>query len=133
MALDTGNGTSITFGSSSWSGQFTSVRRAGETRPAIDSTNLATTTARTFIAADLVDRGSLECDIQYDPDDPPPTNSVAETITLTFPVPSGQSNGATIAGTGFITDHDLDIPEGDIMTGSITIKWAADVTFSDAS
>ena len=134
MAVDTGNGGTITFGSSGWSGQFTAIRRSGETRPSIDTTNLATTTARTFIPADLVDRGSIECDIQYDPDEPPPITSAAETITLTFPIPSGLSNGATIVGLlSFITDHDLDIPEGDLMTGSITIKWGKDVTFTDAS
>lgn len=133
MAKDVGNGTSITFGTSSWAGQFTAVRRSGETRPSIKTSDLSTTIADTFIPGDLIDRGSLECDIQYDFDDPPPTNSVPETITLTAPVPSGLTNGATISGTGFITDHDLDIPMDDLMTGSITIKWSGDVTFANAS
>ena len=133
MAKDIGTGAGIVFASSGWSGQFTAIRRSGESRPEVKTSDLSTTTADTFIPGDLVNRGSLECDIQYDPDEPPPITSSAETVTLTFPVPAGLSNGATLAGSAFITAHDLDIPLDDLMTGSITIKWAGDVTFVDAS
>lgn len=130
---DDGSGATLTLAVSGWTGNITGMRRSGMTRPSIKTTHLGTVGADTFIPADNHDEGSLELDIQYDPNVPPPLTAAAETVTLTYPIPTGQSNGATDVGSAFITDEDRTIAIGELMQGTFTLKWAGTVTQSDSS
>ncbi len=130
---DSAQGTTITFGTSSYSAQVTSVSRTGNTRTALKTSHLGTTGAHTYIPSDLIEEGQLDVEIIYDPDLPPPLSAVAETITLTFPVPSGLTNGATHSGTGFLIEKNYELPLDDLMVGGYTIQWGDDVTQADAS
>lgn len=132
MAL-IGTSTTITFGTSGWTGEIASVDGPNETREAIDTTHLGTTGNRTFTPATLVDSGEVSLTCWYDPDEPPPIDGAAETITITWPVPSGLSNGATAEFTGFITSVGRTTPLEEKIEGSITIKASGDITFTDAS
>jgi len=122
-AADVGTGTTITWGTSSFTANVTGVRKSGESRPSVDTTHMSST-SRTFMPGDLVDYGSIEVDIEYDPDQSPPITAAIETFTITFPLPAGQSTAGYLAGTGFITDQDVDIPLEDKMTASFTLKWS---------
>ena len=48
--------------------------------------------------------------------------AAAETVTLTFPTPSGGSAGATWVVTGKVVSFEADIPVDDVMTGTFTIQ-----------
>lgn len=132
---DSGHGVSITF-SSGFHGEITNVTHNGIQRAALETTNSATATARTYIPADLIDWGSVSVDLLFDPNDTPPISGAAENVTITFPVPSGSTNGATVVFSGFMTDFTYTVPaaqqEG-IMTASSTIKATGTATWTDAS
>lgn len=132
---DGGYGVTITFGTSSFTAQVISDPQfSGQERTAIETTHHAVTNGwRTFIPGDLKDPGGITFDINFDPDAQPPITAAPETITLTFPVPSGSSNGATLACSGFVTAWEAGTPIDDRMTASITIKFTGEPTWADAS
>lgn len=130
---DDGSGATLALASSGWTGNIVGIRRTGMARPSIKTTHLGTSGADTFMPADNHDEGSLELDIQYDPNNPPPLTAVAEAVTLTYPIPAGQSNGATDIGSAFITDEDRTIAIGELMQGTFTLKWAGSVAQTDSS
>jgi len=119
---DTGTGTTIAFGTSSYSTEILSISGNDITREDIDVTHMGSTNYREFIPGDLVDGGTIEMEILLDPDDQPPIAGAAETITITFPIPSGSSNGATLAFTGYINAWSWTAPLEETMSGTITIK-----------
>lgn len=133
MPIQEGTGASVTFGTSGFTANFTELSIDGMSRPAIDTTHLGTTVARTFIPSELVDNGEFGIEFQWDPDDYPPIDQAAETITLTFPLSSSGSSAATFQFTGFMTDFSGGIQVGELMTGSGTIKISGDITDTDES
>ena len=58
---------------------------------------------------------------------------LSQTVTLTFPTVTGETVGATMAGSGFITGHSFDVVSEDKIAGNVTLKWSGDVTFTDAT
>ena len=77
----------------------------------------------------------VECEIQYD-SDVQPTLKTIEIITITYPVPDGLSNGATMAGTGWIkmfTTADLANNELQIATIMVAFDGKTGPTFTVAS
>lgn len=128
MAIDNGTGTSIGFGTSSFAATVTAINGESIERVAIRTSHLGTTTAHTFTPGDLFDPGELSLDLQFDPDNKPPLNGAAETITVTFPVAAGESSGATWAASGFVTGFSYGVPFEELMTGTMTIKLSGDIT-----
>lgn len=72
---------------------------------------------------DLVDDGDVTVDIHFDPDSQPPISAAPETITITFPLPAGQSTAGKVVGTGFISAWSWGDPLEDKMTARMTITW----------
>lgn len=131
MPVDIGTGASIAFGTSSFTANMTSITPvSGAERASIQTTHLGTTTAHTFVPGDLVNWGECEITFQFDPDDRPPIDDPAETITITFPLSSGGTGAATLAGSGFMTNYGNEVPLEELMTAEATIKWTGDLTFS---
>lgn len=130
---DITTGATVVFGTSAFSAELMSVGLPGVTRQSIDTTHMGTTVARTFIPSDLIDWGELEIEFAFDPDNEPPMDGVAETITITFPIPSGGIGGATIAGSGFFTNFSMTGPLEEKMTATATIKWSGDLTWTDST
>lgn len=131
---DIGDGATITFGTSSFTGEFKTLQHTGVSRASVPTTHLATSPAKTFMPGDLYDPGEISGVFAYDPDTQPPFSGVAETITLTFPVPTGKSTGATLAASGFITDFSEPSLETDTeMQANITIKLSGALTYTDAA
>jgi len=136
MPIDVSNGATITFGTSSWTGAIQSMDISGFERAVKDRTVLSTTGFRQKAPGDLVDAGSVSVRFYFDPDEPPPITAAVETVTITFPVPTGSSNGATLAGTAFISAYSVSVPEADEdMTAELTVTWtgATGPTWTDAS
>lgn len=130
---DMGFGITVTF-SSSFVALLRAVRRRGMTREPIDTTHATTTNGwMTFIPSDLKDPGEVEFDLLFKPDTTPPITGSAETITITFPVPSGLSNGATWANTGFLTSFECEAPYDGLMTATAVCKFSAAPTITAAS
>ena len=131
---DVGTGATIGFGTSSWTGNIQSMSWGGISRKEVPTSHLLTVGGETFIVGDLYNAGELTVEIQYDPDDRPPWDQVAETITITYPIPSGQGSGATHAATGFIKDWtpgQLDV-DG-LMVSTFVIKFSGDITFVNSA
>ena len=119
---DVGTGTTIAFGTSAFSAQVLDINQGDQSRPPIDVTHMGSTNFREFIVGKLVDGGTVEVEILYDPDEQPPISAVAETITITFPVPAGLATGATYIFSGFVTNWGWAAPLEDRMTATITIQ-----------
>lgn len=126
-------GTGITIG---FSGGFTAeilkISSSGVEVPVIDTSHHGTTGSRTKMVADLIDEGDIDVELQFDPDTLPPLK-ITQTVTITFPVPAGLTNGATLVGSGAITKRDWEVPHEDKMTGKYTMTWLGAVTPTVAS
>ena len=120
--MDVGTGTTIVFGTSGFTAEVLSLDGADISREAIEVTHMGSTGYKEFNPSDLVDAGSIEMEIGFDPDDQPPISAAAETITITFPVPPGGITGATFTFTGFVSEWAWSSPLEENMTASITIK-----------
>jgi hypothetical protein len=132
MAQDVGTGATMTFGTSSYSADILSISGGEASVPVVDTTHMGTTNSRTAMFGDLVTEGEIEVQIAFDPDEPPPLGT-SETVTLTFPIPSGSMNGATFSGTGGISKRTYEVPLEDRITGTYTVSWLDEVTHAVAS
>ena len=131
---DVGTGTSIAFGTSGYSANLEDLSWGGMERPKVPTTHLGTTTMATSMPGDIVDPGGVTLIVQYDPDTQPPIEGAAEVMTITYPVPSGMSNGATHIFTGYVTkftppDSKVDV----LMLATIEIAISGDVDCADAT
>ena len=131
---DEGSGASITFGTSGTTINATSIQASGVAREALETTHLGTTGGyKTFIPADLKDPGEIAVTFRYNPNVQPPI-STAETITITYPVPAGDSSGATEASSGFVSSWDPPACENDaVMDATFTVKRTGVITYTTSS
>lgn len=125
MAADTGQTTTIAFGTSAFAPVVRSITIGEQTREALNDSHLGTTGQMTFIPSDLIDAGGFEMEIEFDPGLAfPPITAAAETITITFPLQPGDTVRGTLAGTGFITRvSGPNLELGSIMVATIGVKW----------
>lgn len=117
---DIGTGTTIAFGTSSFDAELLSLNGNDISREDIDVTHMGSTAYREFMPSDLVDGGSIDMEIMFDPDEQPPINAAAETITITFP--TSLASGATFVFTGYVNSWSWGDPLEDKMTAQLTIK-----------
>ena len=124
---------SIVFTTSAWATEILDIKDNGIKRDAIDVTNMGVSAVpsgslgnKIYIPSFYMDPGILTIEVNHNPDHPAPVGGVAETITLSLGPDSSQ---ATVAGSGFITDYDINLPmDGKAMTATVKIKktgpWA---------
>ena len=124
MAMDVGTGCTVVFGTSGFTADIMSLNGSDITREDIDVTHMGSTGYKEFQPSDLVDGGTVEMEIGFDPDEQPPISGAAETITITFPVPSGGASGATFVFVGYVNSWTWTAPMEEVMTATITIKVA---------
>jgi hypothetical protein len=138
--VDLGTGTAITFGTSGYSAEILSIAWSGISRAVVDVTPLSVTPAapgtignRRYKSAIAVDPGTLECTFHFNPNLTPPVGAVEETITITFPLVSGDLTAARWQANGQMTDFNIEGIELDTkviarctikLTGAITITAA---------
>ena len=127
-----GHGVSITFGSSffAW---ILDVAPASLRRESLETTNSATTSARTFRPELIANYGEMRVTMQFDASKSPPITSAAETCTITFPMAAGAATAANWTGSAFMTAYEPSVPINGIMTATATIKWAGAITFNAAA
>ena len=129
-ATDIGTGVAIVFGTSGFTAHVMAVNGQAATRESINSSHHGTATWHTFIPGDLSDPGELSMEINFDPDDQPPINGAAETVTITFPLPAGGTTAATLASSAFVTGWEWATPFEDKMTATITLKLSGVSTWT---
>lgn len=130
---DLATGTTIAFATSSFTAEILDISISGISRNSHDMGHHGTTGGRPFKPDKTYDPGEITIEILYDPDDQPPITGSPEQVTITTPVPSGSSNGATHVVSAFVTNFDIGLPFEDRMIGSITLKASGSYAFTDAS
>jgi hypothetical protein len=123
--VDVGTGTIVVFTTSSaFAPKIRSVKLGAETVSVIDISNLATTGYREKMQGDLKEPLTVTIETDYNPSLASILGVAAQTVTVTFPIPSGGSAGATIAGTAFLSsEKDADISLEDKMTATYVIQY----------
>lgn len=127
-----GHGIAITW-ESGFFAWITSVNPATVSRASLETTNSATTTARTFRPEVLYNGGELSVTIQFDASKTIPIDQAAESITITYPMAEGATTAATWTGSGFMTAYNPTAEINGIMTATCTIKWTGAITVNAAS
>ena len=133
MAVIVGTGTSINFGTSGFAAELVGIPNiSGVDRQAIEITPLNVVAPgagqignRTYLPSTAVGPITLEVRFNFDPDLTPPIHGATETITITFPLPAGQSTPATWAGSGFMTSYNV---EGIILDGKVEAVGTIQIT-----
>lgn len=134
---DTGNGTTVAFATTSWTGKIEKVSGFNKSKQKVETSHLGTTGDKTFIPGDLAEWTDVTLTVLFEATlGLPALGTADETITVTFPVPPGGSTGGIVAGTGFIVD--VGYPEavnGTLMKSSIKFAWSGntDVTWTAAT
>lgn len=124
--MEIGTGATITF-SSSFFAKIKNINWTGIERPAIDTTNMATTTARTYVPGDLYDAGELEVEMLLAAETAAPITGAAETVTVTLPS-EGAGSTSTWAASGFLTGFQFGAPLEEMQTATATIKFSGAIT-----
>lgn len=136
---DIGTGSSLAFGTTPITVEYTSIEVSGMARESIDVSHLGTTDYKIFIPSKLRDGGEITCEGLLDPDQGDALltklGASAETITFTFPTPAGGAAGATLVVNGFMTSLEFGTPMEEEMPFSLTIKINGNPApvFSDAT
>ena len=133
MAVDTAFGTTVTWGTSTELNalKVMAVRVGGISREDVDTSHLGTTGYKTYQPSDLIEGGTLEIDVQYDPTVAIPHSADAETLTI---APGGQSSSAKLTGPGYINNVSMPMEYGNtgLMIQTITVKLSDDWTFQQS-
>jgi hypothetical protein len=124
MAIDTGHGATITFGTQGGTWRCIRIPGHAETRPVVDTTYLATTTTRTNMPGDLKECSTFTVQVQFQGNQGLPTLTTAETVTITHPLASGGATAATVAGTGYVTRRKYpDMETNALQVAEFDIQW----------
>lgn len=132
---DQGFGTTITFQSGLF-GEVKAANFSGLTRDELDTTHMTTTNGwMTFIPSDLKNAGEVSVEIHWHPHTKMAAiktamTAAAETITITAPVPTGGSSGATFACSGFMKSCDMGLPHDGLMTSTCVLKFTGEPTMT---
>lgn len=125
MGATLGTGTTLAFGTSTFSVEITDVQWGDQTREAINSSHLGTTNDHTFIPASLVDHGEVSFTYHYDGTDDVDAliAAAAETVTITDP-----STSTSNAFSAFCVGHRRSYNMEDKMTGEVRLKVTGAIT-----
>lgn len=118
-----GHGTTITFGTSSFSANLISVNGPSVTRDDIDNTHMGTSDAKAYLPSALYDGGEVSLTVEHDASLAVPIDQDAETITIDW---AGQ--GSTWAFSGYVKGCTPGAAIGERMESEITIKVTGAVT-----
>ena len=132
---DDGAGATLTFATSTATFDITSVQGQGVSRESLPTFHHGTTGGyKTFMPADFKDPGTVTVSWLYDPNEQPTIGAAAETITITYPVPSGDVSGATEASSGFWSDWDApEISIDQVMIATGTIKRSGVISYTTST
>ena len=136
-----GAGTTITFASGFFAQIIEIIEIQGIAREFFETTHSTTAAPSsgkfanmTYLPDAFADPGGITITVNFNPDTIPPINSAAETVTITFPLQSGDTSAANWAVTGFMTSFDVSIPvKTGKMTATTNIKFSGEITRTAAA
>ncbi len=126
---DLGTGTTITFGTTAYSANLLSIDGPGITRESVPTSHMGTTTAHTFIPADLYDGGSFDITFEFNGSDNPPFSSALEAITVDW---GGAGAGKRWKFDAFMTDFSPAAAIDERMESSATMKVTGAVSVAQS-
>lgn len=127
-----GHGTTITF--SGWTPEVISVEIGAAERESIETTDLADTSWKSYVPASLADPGDVTVTCHHTGDSEADITGGAGTLTITKPVPSGGSTGATEASTAHLTSWQVGTFATDQRVESVAVfKRSGTVTYTDST
>lgn len=136
MTAELGTGIDVDFGTSTgFVPRVLGINFSGISRPVIDDHDMASTHADKWPGQNP-DYGSVDVEYAHEQDDGPahangpPVEAAPETITFQWPIKSGQSTGASLAGLGFVNNLSFSAPYEDRGVGSFSVTWATKPTFT---
>lgn len=139
-SVDLGTGATLTFGSSGFSIELTSITWDGIEREIIETSHLGTPPAtgneigsKTFLAGDLSDPGELSFEGHHNPGEIPPVEGNPELITLTYPLVAGDTTPAAWSAQGQMTSYSATVPLEDKMVASGAVKIVGPITVTQAT
>jgi hypothetical protein len=130
MSSVDGSGSTLTF--SGFSGELTGINFSGMERAVLESTNLSTTAAKTYIAAKLYDAGEVSVEFNVNADQTGaltayPALGAPQAISFTFVDDAGAT--ITFTGTAICTSMDpMSSSVGENITGSATFKLSGAIS-----
>lgn len=123
-----GHTSTIALTTAGFTARYHSIGEVTITVPDIKTSNLATSTAESYIPGDLLEGGETECEFEWPKGSPPP---VGVTDTFTITTPTGGSTTGTLAGSGYLKS--LTYPKlmnNTLMVGKYKIKWNGVPTYT---
>ena len=135
MAKVQTNGMTLGFTTASWTADIISYSQDGSTADDVETSDLSTTTSRTFQAGVLIDEGTYTFDLHFDTEEARlATGGSLDTVTITFPLSDpANSTRATEVFTGFINNFSNSGGINELINGSVTIKVSGSVVFTPES
>lgn len=134
--IQEGQGFTLGFGSSSVTINLLDVSMDGISRSDIMTTDQSTTGLETYINSTVAEGGTFTFNVNWNFEDHNAlytlaTSSAAETITIT--PPKTLATAGTIAFSGYVNDLNMNGQKNNLCNGTIRIKVADDMTFTDES
>lgn len=125
---DTGNGATITFGTSALSLAVTEIQIGETTIDMLDVSTLATTGYFKRMAADLKSAGDITVSFLHITQTAAPgVGGTPETFTVTFPQQAGDSAAATLVGTVVITGWTPPtLKNNEVQMGQVKVSFDGD-------
>ena len=121
----TGNGLTLSFPTSGFTGQFISADLGEKTLEALLDSHLGTTGNKTYSPDDLTEPGELTGTLFLNATTAEEDLGQVETCTATLPITEGSNTtNATLAGTGFLRRYKrANAQNGELMQCEFTFKW----------
>ena len=135
-APDTGNSATVAFATSGFSVDITRIGSFEMDLPVLNSSHLLTSINESYEMGDLVSLDPIEMDYWFDPQfgtsskEPPIATIKAakqstETLTITWPVQSGDATGLILTGTGFMNHFTApELLNNTLQSGSFSIQFS---------
>lgn len=125
-----GTGASIGFGVSNFTSDLLSLSLPEKAREVIETTHLGSIGSKTFKPAKLKNVGTISAEFDHNPAAVDLTNADVETITISYPIQTGQSTPAKLTFSGFVTQQGgEEMKVDDRMTTKVTIQVTGDLTY----
>lgn len=132
MACSSFSGGSITFDSSFFT-EIRSVQHTGQSRGFASCSHAATTGGLSKYPHAFWDNGQLVVEVYLRPGVEPAIGDAVSAFTLTYPLLTGQSSAATMAGNCFISSIESSSPHDDAMTATYTLEITGNLTYTPPS
>lgn len=125
---DTGNGATISFGTSGWSGRVTRIEGADFSREMLDNSDLQSTGHAKKTPGDLPDAGSNQIEFFFRSDDDwPPYDGDPETVIITYPIFPGRTTPAKKTGTAAISSFtEPTLANNELQQATMVVTWTGE-------